>query len=72
MMLEEKAKVGNVDGNPVRDDLEEILNFLSLDFILNVVLNEKKEIIGAVAGHAIEAHRAGCAILDLSLIHICC
>ncbi len=64
MMLEEKAKVGNVDGNPVRDDLEEILNFLSLDFILNVVLNEKKEIIGAVAGHAIEAHRAGCAILD--------
>lgn len=64
MMLEEAARVGNIDGNPVRGDFEEILNFLSIDFILNVVLNEKKEIIGAVAGDAIQAHRQGCDILD--------
>ncbi|MEG1821553.1 MAG: nickel-dependent lactate racemase [Clostridiales bacterium] len=64
MMLEEMAKVGCIEGNPVREDMEEILNFLSIDFILNVVLNEKKEIVGAVAGDAIGAHRAGCKILD--------
>lgn len=64
MMLEEEARVGHIEGNPVRADFEEILNFLSLDFILNVVLNEKKEIIGVVAGDAIKAHRQGCHILD--------
>jgi nickel-dependent lactate racemase len=64
MMLMDDAKVGKADGNPVREDIEEILRFLSLDFIVNVVLNEKKEIVAAVSGHPIEAHRAGCLVLD--------
>ena len=64
MMLEEGAKVGCIEGNPVRADMEEILEHLSIDFILNVVLNEKKEIVAAVAGHPIDAHREGCRILD--------
>lgn len=64
MMLEDDARVGKADGNPVRSDMEEILNFLSIDFLVNVVLNEKKEIVAAVAGHPIEAHRQGCAVLD--------
>ncbi len=65
MMLLPDAKVGKADGNPVRNDIEEILQFLSLDFIVNVVLNEEKEIVAAVSGHPIEAHRKGCAILDV-------
>ena len=64
MMLEDDARVGRADGNPVRGDMEEILNFLSIDFLVNVVLNEKKEIAAAVAGHPISAHREGCGILD--------
>lgn len=64
MMLLDEAKVGQADGNPVRADIEEILGFLSLDFIVNVVLNEKKEIVAAVSGHPIKAHRAGCLVLD--------
>ncbi len=64
MMLDEAAKVGFVDGNPVREDMEEIVKFLPIDFIINVVLDEKKEIISAVAGHAYHAHRAGCRVLD--------
>jgi nickel-dependent lactate racemase len=40
------------------------VNLISIDFILNVVLDEKKQIIHAVAGHPITAHRAGCAFLD--------
>ena len=64
MMLLEDARVGRADGNPVRSDMEEILQFLSIDFLVNVVLNEKKEIAAAVAGHPITAHREGCKILD--------
>lgn len=64
MMLMDEAKVGKAEGNPVRADMEEILKFLSLDFIVNVVLNEQKEIVAAVSGHPIDAHRKGCGILD--------
>lgn len=64
MMLLNDARVGKADGNPVRADMEEILDFLSIDFLVNVVLNEKKEIVAAVTGHPIKAHREGCKILD--------
>ena len=64
MMVEEKAYAGNLDHNPVRDDLEEVRKHLSVDFILNVVLDEHKQIVKAFAGHIEDAHRAGCAFLD--------
>ncbi|MEL7563370.1 MAG: nickel-dependent lactate racemase [Dehalobacterium sp.] len=64
MMLHPQAKVGIIEGNPVRKDLEEIVNYLSIDFILNVVLDEEKNIMAAVAGDFVQAHRAGCRILD--------
>ncbi|HQO83206.1 MAG TPA: nickel-dependent lactate racemase [Synergistales bacterium] len=64
MMLEDCARTGNLDGNPVREDLEEIGKFLPLDFILNVILDQQKQIVHAVAGHYLEAHRAGCTVLD--------
>lgn len=64
MMVEDGAATGVLAGNPVRADIEELARFLSLDFILNVVLGPNKEIRKAVAGHFIEAHRAGCAFLD--------
>lgn len=66
MMLHPQAKVGIIEGNPVRSDLEEIIKFLSIDFILNVVLDEEKNVMAAVAGDFIEAHREGCRILDQS------
>jgi len=64
MMVEKGAVTGQNDDNPVRKDIEELNAFLSVDFILNVVLGAKKEILHAVAGHYIEAHRQGCAFLD--------
>lgn len=63
-MVQEAACAGNLDHNPVRDDLEEALIHCPVDFIVNVVLDEHKQIVHAVAGHCIEAHRAGCAFLD--------
>lgn len=63
-MVDENAYAGNLDTNPVRIDIEDTIKLVQIDFILNVVLNEKKEIIKAVAGHYIDAHRAGCRFLD--------
>lgn len=63
-MVQEAACAGNLDHNPVRDDLEEAIEHCPIDFIVNVVLDEHKQIVHAVAGHFIEAHRAGCAFLD--------
>jgi len=37
---------------------------VSIDYILNVVLSEHKEIIHAVAGDPVKAHREGCRFLD--------
>jgi nickel-dependent lactate racemase len=50
--------------NPVRQDIEEACSMVGVDFILNVVLNEHKKIVKAVAGDVTEAHRVGCEYLD--------
>jgi nickel-dependent lactate racemase len=63
-MVKDAAKAGEIDDNPVRQDIEEVVEFVPIDFILNVVLDEKKNIIRAVAGHHVEAHREGCKFLD--------
>jgi nickel-dependent lactate racemase len=63
-MVEEEARCGNLITNPVRIDIEAVTKFIDIDFILNVVLSEKKEIIKAVAGHHVDAHREGCRFLD--------
>jgi nickel-dependent lactate racemase len=63
-MVEEKAHAGNLTTNPVRIDIEATIALVPIDFILNVVLNEEKEVIKAVAGHHVEAHREGCRFLD--------
>jgi len=54
-----EAAIGKADGNPVREDMEEIAGMAGLDFIVNVILNPKREIIDAVAGDPVKAHREG-------------
>ncbi|MDD3705620.1 MAG: nickel-dependent lactate racemase [Clostridiaceae bacterium] len=63
-MADPRAKAGSMDDNPVRQDIDEIEEYVHIDFILNVVLDSKKNIIKVVAGHYIKAHRQGCAFLD--------
>lgn len=53
------AELGRLEGNPVRNDLEDIGRKIGVDFIVNVVLNDKKQVIKAVAGHSVQAHRQG-------------
>lgn len=64
MMVRPEACAGNIQNNPIRDDIEEAGRICGIDFILNVVLSEHKKILKAVAGDPVEAHRAGCQFLD--------
>lgn len=64
MMIEKDACAGNLDTNPLRQDIEEAARICGVDFILNVVLDEHKKIIYAVAGDLVKAHREGCRFLD--------
>lgn len=64
MMVQPEASVGRLENNPLRMDIEEAGGICGVDFIVNVVLDEHKRIVKAVAGDSIQAHRAGCAFLD--------
>lgn len=64
MMVSDNAFAGKLEGNPVREDIEEAGSLLGVDYIVNVILDEHKHIVYAVAGDAIKAHRAGCKYLD--------
>jgi nickel-dependent lactate racemase len=50
MMLDERAAAGKALGNPVREDIEEAGRMVGIDYIFNVILNDNKKIIAAVAG----------------------
>ena len=64
MMVEEAACAGNLVGNPIREDIEQAGAICGIDYIVNVVLDEHKHIVYAVAGDVTKAHRDGCAYLD--------
>ncbi|CAG7650403.1 Lactate racemase [Paenibacillus allorhizosphaerae] len=58
LSLKVKAAPGDPD-NDIHRDLEQSLSFLPIDFLLNVIVNHDRQVIHAVAGHIIDAHRAG-------------
>ncbi len=64
LMVSPDACAGKLEGNPIREDIEQAGSICGIDFILNVVLDEHKEIVYAVAGDVTKAHRAGCRYLD--------
>lgn len=64
IMVDERAHAGNLEGNPLRQDIEEAGAMCGVDFIVNVVLDEHKKIVHAAAGDVTEAHREACAYLD--------
>ncbi|MHB8962770.1 MAG: nickel-dependent malate racemase, LarAH6 family [Saccharofermentanales bacterium] len=64
MMTEETSAAGHISDNNIRLDIEEAGDICGIDFILNVVLDENKNIVRAVAGDHRLAHRAGCEFLD--------
>ena len=64
LMVDEKAHAGNIKDNPIRRDIEEAAAMVGVDFILNAVLDEHKNIVFAAAGDVTKAHRTACEYLD--------
>jgi lactate racemase len=54
-----KAKLGNVDDNPFRLDIEEAAKLAGLMFKVDAVLNNRREVAGLFAGDFVQEHRAG-------------
>lgn len=57
------SRAGNLNDNPIHKDMLFAAKAAHLSFILNVVINGKKEIIKAFAGDLEEAHAHGCALV---------
>ena len=58
------AGMGRIEGNPVREEIDEAGRTAGVDFILNVVQNSRREVTAAFAGDPIAAHRAGAGLVD--------
>ena len=59
MMLDKRSVAGNIEDNPVRNDIEEAAKMAGIGFIFNVILDDSKNIIDAVAGKNNEAWAEG-------------
>lgn len=61
LMTRVGATTGRLEGNPVREDLEEGAAMLGIDFILNAIVDDHHHIAAVFAGDVHQAHRQGCA-----------
>lgn len=58
----ERARQGVLEGNPIHKDMLFAAKAAKLAFILNVLIDADKRVIGAVAGDVEKAHQRGCAM----------
>jgi nickel-dependent lactate racemase len=63
-MVQDSAVARRIEGNPVREDIEEGAGFVGPSFLLNVVLDSHYRVVQAVAGDVALAHREGCRRAD--------
>ena len=52
-----------LDGNPFHEAGLKVCELAGVDFIVNVVINKRRQMVGAFAGHYDAAHRAGCQLV---------
>ncbi|KYZ74994.1 transcriptional regulator [Anaerosporomusa subterranea] len=64
MIFDPNALIGKLEGNPIYHDQVEGVEMHRPSFLLNVVLNEKKEFLAVFAGDYIQAHLEGCKLVD--------
>lgn len=63
LAVSEEARIGNIEGNPVRGDMEEAAQKTELDMIINTILDDRGRPIDCVVGDPIEAHRKGVEVV---------
>ncbi len=59
LLQDPRSQIGVYDGNPARAEMEEILERVGADLAVNVILNNEKKIVRALAGSPVEVERAG-------------
>ena len=65
------ARTGSIAGNPIHEDMLFAAKAAGLAFVVNVIIDQKKQIVRAFAGEAEAAHAAGCAFLkELAAIEV--
>jgi len=64
MLLHPKARTGNLEGNPIHEDMTEAARMAKVNFILNVVQNKKGEIVKAFAGDLEQAFYEGVKLVE--------
>ena len=64
MLLHPNARTGILEGNPVHEDMTEAARLAKVDFILNVVTNDKGEIVKAFAGDLDQAFIEATRLVD--------
>jgi nickel-dependent lactate racemase len=57
---------GVTKGNPIWEEMRDIARRAGPSFLLNVALNEQRQITGVFAGDLLAAHRAGCEFVRRS------
>ena len=62
--LEPGAKAGKIEGNPIREEIEEIGEMVGINFMVNAVLNSHKKVVRVVAGDVTKAHREGAEYIN--------
>lgn len=55
-----QASFGVLEGNPIWEEMRDLALLVGESFLVNVTLNESREITGVFSGHLISAHREGC------------
>lgn len=64
MIAHPGTEYGKLDGNLFHKACLEVMESAGADFIINVTLNNEKEITGVFAGDPVLAHLAGCRFLE--------
>lgn len=59
LMLDPRSELARYDGNPAREDVEEIGRMMGVHFALNAVINESKQIVRVLAGKPTAVMREG-------------
>lgn len=63
MMTAPGAEINRYDDNPCRQDVEEIGRIIGVDYALNAVLNDHKQIVHALAGAPLDVMARGIPLL---------
>jgi lactate racemase len=65
------ATFGVTVGNPIWEEMRDIALRAGPSFLLNVALNEQRQITGVFAGDLVAAHRVGCEFVKRSAMQAC-